>query len=242
MLCQISKLLGKKLFLNNENSESEFSISDFLFDGTTWNMKYAVIEKKHWFHHRRHLISPFFLKDFNDLSGDKPIFVDLTRQEVEKCPPEENDPPLSMEYKKMITERNAYYGSWGFSVDVPQIEPNFNGRLSDILNNNKLRSFIETKKYHLMAENEKLGHIKDALIDIRRWKINYLVVATWNYFSKRSILFSTKLIENISYFDRNIQTKIVKNEIKNAPQFIANHFSDLEEKKLADYYQKLKGA
>jgi sporulation protein YlmC with PRC-barrel domain len=72
------------------------SVEDLYFDDEGWDVRYLVVNTRRWIPGRKYLISPVAIDRDRPLDeGD--IRVDLTREEIRKCPAVPEDAPAASE-------------------------------------------------------------------------------------------------------------------------------------------------
>ena len=72
------------------------SVEDLYFDDEGWDVRYLVVNTRRWIPGRKYLISPVVIDRDTPLDeGD--IRVDLTREEIRKCPALAEDAPAANE-------------------------------------------------------------------------------------------------------------------------------------------------
>ena len=81
------------------------TVSDFLFDDTTWKLRWLVIQTGNWLSDRKVLLHPSAI-DKADLPNQT-LLVKLSREQVEKSPSIATDEPVSMQMEYRL---NRYYG------------------------------------------------------------------------------------------------------------------------------------
>jgi PRC-barrel domain len=80
-------------------------VEDFLFDDTTWALRYMVVDTRNWWPGKRVLVSPEWVERV-DWSNSK-VHVGVTREQIKKSP--EYDPSSSVE-RDYETRLHDHYG------------------------------------------------------------------------------------------------------------------------------------
>src|SRR5271156_4894786 len=94
MLRSIKQLYGDKLGA----SDGEIGhVKDFYFDDQNWAVRYVIADTGSWLTGRQVLISPHAFGALHQ-SG-KLLLVNLTRKQIEGCPPIETHKPVSRLYE-----------------------------------------------------------------------------------------------------------------------------------------------
>src|SRR5690349_25144073 len=102
--------------LHNINELKGYSISatdgeigqveDFYFDDDKWVVRYLVVDTGKWLPGRKVLISPVSVA--REGTNDKAIRVNLSREQVERAPGTDDDPPASRQFEAGLAR---YYGN-----------------------------------------------------------------------------------------------------------------------------------
>ena len=226
MLYKATSLNGYKLHsLDGEIGK----VSEFYFDDQHWTIRYLIADTGTWLTSRQVLISPFALTSVNH---DKHfIVVDLTKKQIEDCPPLSNDQPVSRQYEESY---NGYYGMprywggplmWGaYLYPAQRTEwkmPSNEAKGWDF----HLRSTRDVTGHHIQATDGEIGHVEDFVIDTETWAIRYLIINTHNWLAGKTVLISPQWIERISWNDRKVFINHSRETIKLSPQH--SHNSEL---------------
>jgi uncharacterized protein YrrD len=111
MLLAISTLKG---FSVEAKDGALGTVSDFLFDDTTWKLRWLVIDTGKWLTGRKVLVHPSVIGDADH--GSCTIMVGLTKAQVEDSPAIGQDQPVS---RQMQNDLYSYYGwdpYWGGGI------------------------------------------------------------------------------------------------------------------------------
>jgi len=221
------------------------SVSEFLFDGDTWDIRYLVVNIGEWLLRKQTLISPQALKEPTPTE----ITVNLSQEQIKESPEIATDKPVSMREEQKLFK---YYG-WSpyWSPTFPSIAPTateFSNEAVQLMKEenesepkNNLRSTKGILGYHIHAQDEHFGHIDDIAIDTTDWTLRYLVINTGNWFSGKKVLVSTSWVSTISWLDKAISTSLKADEIRNAPSFDPDQPINREtEEMLFDFYGRPK--
>jgi len=204
-------------------------IKDFYFDDQKWAIRYLVADTGNWLPGKQVLISP---RAFGHVyQPGKVLFVNLTRKQIENCPPIETHQPVSRQYEERYFE---YYGwpdywqgdgLWGHS-GFPMVTPpgvklmNEEARPTGSKSVQKathLRSTQAVKGYSLQGTDGIAGHVSDFLMDDRCWAIEYLVIKTGHRFTGKDVQISKDLVQRISYEDSTVFVDLTKAEVELSP-------------------------
>jgi sporulation protein YlmC with PRC-barrel domain len=220
-------------------------VKDFLFDEDTWVIRYLEVDFGSFFKSKRVLIPSVFLK--------KPIWemkhfpIELTKDEIERCPGIDEKIPVSREYELELSKHYNYSQYWSSPYIPPAGALYFPTRplkvptkIIDEKNmDTSLRSFNEVKGYHINAIDGKLGHVEDIIVDDSDWQIVYLIVDTSNWLPwSKKVLLAITWMEEISYLNSEVSISLHTDTIKNAPEYNAEHPVGIDyEKELFNYYK-----
>jgi hypothetical protein len=193
-------------------------------------VRYVVAETGTWLTSRQVLLSPHA---FGRLYPDgRDLVVNLSRQQIENCPPIEWHKPVSRQYEE---EYHRYYGwpyywegdgLWGGMRGFPVIEPPPKNTPSEIAAalakkakspDAHLRSTQAVKGYHLRASDGIVGYVYDFMMDEESWAIGELVVKTGHRFSGHEVLVSVNKVSRISYEESTVFVDMTKDAVEHSP-------------------------
>lgn len=234
------------------------TVSDFLFDDTTWKMRWLVVDTGNWLPGRKILLHPSAIgrADFDQ----HVLPVHLTKTQVEGSPDIATDKPVSLQMQDNLY---SYYGwdpLWGGgnafggyrgTLAMPQAggpyseETAFMGPRDDVLLHERgrdggdphLRSMADAIGYHVQAADGAIGHVENFLIDDEDWTTRYLIVDTKNWWFGQHVLISPHAVRNVSWSDQEISTDLSRDQIKGSPPWDPAASIDREyERRLHGYY------
>jgi len=225
------------------------TVSDFLFDDSTWKLRWLVVDTGNWLNDRKILIHPSAI-DKADVPV-KALLVKLTREQVEKSPSIATDEPVSLQMEYGLY---GYYGVdplWGQgyyggnAIAKPVAAPDF--READVTaalgqshrpGDPHLRSLAEVTGYNIHATDGEIGHIESFLIDDDGWDIRYLVANTRNWWFGRHVLLSPASVATIAWDQRKVDLNLTCYKIKGSPPWDPTSLLDRAyEQVLHAYYQ-----
>jgi sporulation protein YlmC with PRC-barrel domain len=195
------------------------TVADVLFDDTTWQLRWLVVDTGGWLTGRKILIHPSSLEQ-PDIEG-RAFPVKLTREKVEASPGIAEDEPVSLQ---MDHDKYRYYwptdGAFGGAgVVEPVILPA--SRVVESAPNGKpdrhLRSIAEVSGYAIHAIDGHIGHLETFLIDDETWAINYLVVDTANWWIGKHVLVAPSAVKEIDWLQRFVRLGLTCYKIKGSP-------------------------
>jgi hypothetical protein len=83
-----------------------------------------------------------------------------------------------------------------------------------------LRSNAAVTGYAIEAVDGEIGHVEGFVVDDRAWAIRYIEVATRNWWPGKKVLVSPEWIERVSWADSKVVTRLTREAIKAAPEYI----------------------
>jgi hypothetical protein len=228
MIRHASKIRGFKI----EASDGAIgTITDFLFDDSTWQVRWLVVDTGNWLSGRSVLLPPSALSHVNEI-GDQ-YSVRLTQQQVKDSPPVDTHKPVSRQMETATYDyfgwapywgSGFYMGGYGYTGGV--MEPpgaGFADAQAEAARADEgdpcLRSIREVTGYHLHASDGEIGHVSDFLIEDGDWSIHYLVADTRNWWPGRHVLISPRSITSTDWPERLVNLDISRDRVKNSPAY-----------------------
>jgi sporulation protein YlmC with PRC-barrel domain len=235
------------------------TVSDFLFDDTSWLVRWLVVDTGNWLSGRKVLLPPSVLGHL-DTEGEK-FSVKLTMQQVKDSPEIDTDRPVS---RQMETNVYDYYGwspYWGSGsiiggygyiggggigmggtmVAPPSLQSRrreehaADARRSH--DDPRLRSIEAVTGYHIHARDGEIGHVEDFLIEDADWSIHYLVVDTKNWWPAKKVLISPWSATEINWTDKLVNLDVDRQRVKDSPDYDASMTVDRAyDEKFLTYY------
>ncbi len=224
---------------------TEGKVKDFLFDDEAWIVRYLHGDFGNWLKSKKVLIPRVFL-DKPDWK-DENFSVELTKDMIGKGPQIDDHMPVSREYEAELMKHYNLDPYWPYTYSAPSggalfFPPRPLGVPPKSVDEDeletRLRSFKEVKGYHIRAEEEKMGHVDDFIVDDEDWQIVYVVVDFSGILSSsKKVLISIEWLEEISYVDQEMKINMPPEKLKKAPQYDPEmEFGQEEEKKVYDFY------
>ena len=209
------------------------SVSDFLFDDTTWLVRWLVIDTGNWLPGRKVLLPPSALTEVNHMGHQ--FSVRLTKQQVQECPPIESDRPVSRQMEAMVYDYYSWAPYWGngsymglvgygggYLAGTAPPSPELVERKKAIdeaqraKDDPALRSANKVIGYQILASDGEIGHVEDFLIEDEDWSIHYLVVDTKNWWPDKSVLISPLSVRNIEWNSGQVRLGATRQNVKNS--------------------------
>jgi sporulation protein YlmC with PRC-barrel domain len=219
------------------------TVSDFLFEDTTWLVRWLVIDTGDWLRGRNVLLPLSALAHVNHIGHQ--FNVKLTRQQVKDCPNIETDQPVSRQQETSLYDYYGWSPYWGGGANMgmldymglggywgyvggpmappPSPELLLREREIDAAERSKsdptLRSIKEVIGYHIDANDGEIGHVNDILVEDTDWSIHYLVVDTKNWWPGKKVLISPLSVREIRWTDRMVSLGVNRQMVKESPAY-----------------------
>jgi sporulation protein YlmC with PRC-barrel domain len=203
------------------------SVANFLMDDARWTIRYLVVTTGSFFHKRQVLITPIAFREIDHSAGR--FRLSISRVKVGNSPTIDVDLPVSQQYERDYYRYYGYPyywgydGLWGVGADPGAMasgmfEP-VSGHRSEAAGDRSLRSAKDVTGYHIQATDGSIGHVKDFVVDDETWEVRYLVVATSNWWSGKSVLVAPDWATHVSWLDRTIYLGTTRDAIKSSPEW-----------------------
>jgi hypothetical protein len=194
-------------------------VSDFLFDETTWTLRWLVVETGNWLADRKLLLHPSAIDKVD--ADMRAVLVKLTREQVEKSPGIGTDEPVSRQMEHRLSAYYAVgpmggyaeYGAHGLGVPLTDSEADGATDPGDP----HLRSIAEITGYDIEASDGAIGHVECFLIDDQSWDIRYLAVDTANWWFGHHVLLSPASVRAIDWHRHRVSVNLTCYKIKGSP-------------------------
>ncbi len=210
------------------------TVSDFLFDDTTWKIRWMVVDTGVWLTERKILVHPSAIGEPDYRREELP--VRLTKEQVEGSPGILSDEPVS---RQMETNLYGYYGwdpLWGggsylgaspfgmggaFEPSPPRFDPGLleadRPGLAAADGDPHLQSVTAVVGYHIQAKDGPIGHVENFLVDDATWDVRYLIIDTRNWWPGQHVLISPYAVRGISWSDRDVTVEVTRDQVKGSP-------------------------
>lgn len=215
-------------------------VSDFLFDDSTWKVRWMVVDTGRWLTGRKVLIHPAAVVSAE--YGTRELTVALSKAQVEDSPDILQDRPVS---RQMQNDLYSYYGwdpLWAGgmlgagmygggtgAIASPLSAPVYFGasavreaergevNLDD--GDPHLRSIAEVTGYHVHATDGNIGHVEDFLVESESWAVRYLIVNTSNWWVGQHVLISPYAVKEVDWSDHRIGLDIARDKVRSSPSW-----------------------
>jgi hypothetical protein len=210
---RFSDIRNIKLFTADDTSLRPIGeIEDLLVEDGSWDVRYIVVSTDAPLS-RRVLISPAAIHGF-DFEAQS-MGTMLTAQQIVDSPPEASDRPISREYEQALVN---YYGwpiYWlGRAFAKPQaLETIAADAATQAVNettDSNLRSANEICGYQIKSNDSPAGFMKDLIIHMESWKVDYAMAEAKSWLLKEGSLFSTEWIRKIDWANRIVHIDLTK--------------------------------
>ena len=239
------------------------TVSDFLFDDSTWKVRWLVVDTGRWLTGRKVLVHPSAV-GYADY-GSRQLTVALTKTQVKDSPDIAKDRPVS---QQMQNDLDGYYGwdpLWGGEMygaglygaglygggmgaiasplsarayfGASAVREAERGKVDHDEGDPHLRSIAEVTGYHVHAIDGSIGHVENFLVDSESWGIRYLIVDTSNWWVGQHVLLSPYAVKEVDWSDRHIQLDVARDKVKSSPSWNPANIIDGDfEKRLHSHY------
>jgi hypothetical protein len=220
-------------------------VTDCYFDDASWTVRHVVVDTGGWLSGREVLISPLAVRAVDWDAGR--IVCALATRQVEGSPWIDTHQPISRGHEQ---EHYDYYGMpyywngpyrWG-SAETPAdaLAPSARRpRAEDVppAADPDLHSVRAVTGYYLEAEDGRIGHVEDFLVDFGDWAIRYMVVDTRSWLPGAKVLVSPEWIDQVSWADATVYVNVHRERIRHSPAYDPRRPIDRDyERGLYDYY------
>lgn len=220
---------------------------DFLFDDSTWVVRYMVADTRKWLPGRKVLVSPILLGTPDWEAHQFP--VDLTKDAIKSAPPLEEDAPVSRQYEAQYFrhyEIPFYWVSdaaWGAYMTpaaaraAARAAEADEGGIEPTGGDPHLRSVNEVDGYSVEAVDGEVGKVRDFIVDDVPWVLRYLVFDTGSWLAKRQILVAPDWVTEIDWPGQGLRVNMSKEQVQNSPAFDPSQpINRAYEERLYDFY------
>jgi sporulation protein YlmC with PRC-barrel domain len=221
------------------------TISDFLFDDTSWFVRWLVADTGNWLSGRKVLLPSSALGRLDTKQGE--CSIKLTMQQIKDSPNIATDRPVS---RQMEISAYGYYGyspywnsGYGYMGGIGHrrgygymggmggamlIVPESRRREVEIADSQRdrddvhLRSVEAVTGYHIHASDGEIGHVEDFIIEDADWSVRYLVVDTKNWWPGKKVLISPRSVKEIDWGNRLVSINVDRQKVEGGPAYDAS--------------------
>jgi hypothetical protein len=210
------------------------SARDFLFDDTSWIVRWLVVDTGNWLSGRKVLLPVSTLGKPDPSLCQFPI--KLTMQQVKDSPDIDTDRPVSRQYETHIYNHYGWDPYWGstffpmgggmampFIETLPRSGPTPFGAAGEATQQAKgdphLRSAEAVTGFHVHATDGEIGHVEDLLVDDADWSIRYIKVDTKNLWPGSRVLISPRSVRSIDRPNRLVHLDVDRQKVEHSPPY-----------------------
>lgn len=237
MLLSSDHLKGYKI----EGDDGDIGhVDSFLFEDTTWVVRYLVVDTTKFLFGKKVLIAPHCIK-YLDRNG---VRVRMSVDMIRNSPLIDTDKPVS---RRMEKELHSFYGwphYWEASVNLgmaPSPPPyplkDYDEEYEENGGDPHLRSTEEVIGYGVYDKSEKIGVLNDLIIHTERWDIPFAVVDTEKRITRKLVLIITDWIHDIEWEKNRMQLNVPLRVLEKLPVYNPHEpINTVFEEVLYDYY------
>lgn len=196
------------------------TVNTFLFEDTTWKIRWLVINTRQWLPGRQVLVHPSAIGV--PAHPQQMMPVNLTTAQVQASPDIAQDQPVTMQTQDHLY---SYYGSdpyWGADLYKAGQSP---GLRSDTFQPGSkdgdphLHSMKSVSGYYIQAIDGSLGHVEGFIVDDESWTIRSLIVDTRNWWSGDHVLISPSAVKSINWGKHEVCLTVRRDQVKSSPSW-----------------------
>ncbi|MEO8340061.1 MAG: PRC-barrel domain-containing protein [Nitrospirota bacterium] len=202
------------------------TISDLLFDDTTWKLRWLVVNTRHWFPSREVLlpVSAWGCPD----PARRQFTVKLTMQQIKDSPGADSDRPVSRQtgvdlygqrgQETSLADNHCEDGVPG-SCTVSALRSSCAARAISKQADPHLRSVEAVLGHRVNAIDEVIGHIDELLVDATDWSIRYFKVDTRDWRRGNRVLIPPRSIRAIDWREKRVYLHVSRQKIESSPPY-----------------------
>jgi len=194
-------------------------LEEVFFDDRYWIVRYLVVRTGGWLSGQKALVVPDVISGIDEEA--KLLEIDMSREQVENCPPIDTQKPVSRHYEQ---EYYRYYGwepYWSadpmLGIEPPVIPPPENEPQEP--ENPHLRSSDEVKSYSIRTRDGDIGYVEDFIVEEPGWRIRYLEIGTGNWLLGKHVLLAPAWIERVDWALQEVTVSLGREAIETAPPY-----------------------
>lgn len=225
-------------------------VTDFLFDNTSWTIRYLVVETGNWLSGRKVLLSPQALQGTD--AENKVFRIALTTDQVKNSPIIDMDNAVSRQQEEELHQHYPWTGYWsddkwpGGLGTVGMMAPAIAEPLTDAVhhamdnddqqnttssdvqqhpiqeNERHLYNTGNVKGYAIAATNGDVGNVDGFIVDDSSWKIDSLILDTGNWLPGKKVTLSPERIKGLEWLTSRATIDASTEEVKHAPEYHAD--------------------
>lgn len=198
-------------------------VHDFIFEDSSWIIRYLVINTAGWLPGKRVLISPVSVRSIDLEHGL--LQTQLTQAQIRYAPGVDAHPTVSRRHEMELADyynwprywdRDAYR-DWKPLTTLLRAEQSLQPTPEGA--EGLLRSVLDVTGYRIHAVDGRIGHVGDFVLCDADWLIHYLVVDTRNWVPGKRVLVAPQWITRLNWDAREITVSLTRQEVRKAPLF-----------------------
>ena len=210
------------------------TVSDLLFEGRGWIVRWLVVETGSWLSGRKVLLPLSALGQPDPARHHFPVA--LTMQQVRDSPALDADQPVSRQAEAQVYNFygwNPYWGSGSLSTDnfmaIPSGLPLLPAKPGPheagtadpgtAEGDPDLRSMSAVTGYHIEATDGEIGHVEGFLVETTDWRIRYIIINTRNWWPGQKILISPRSVTTIEWPASLLHLGLTREKIRGGPRY-----------------------
>ncbi len=208
------------------------TVTDLLFDDSSWQVRWLVVDTGSWLSSRRVLLPISALGHL--APSDKEFPVRLTMQQVKDSPDIDTERPVSRQMEASVYGHYGWAPYWGGGLFVGGYAYGVAARTSLSPSSRRdaaiadaqrekddlhLRSVAVVGDYHIHSTDGDIGHIEDFLVEDADWSIRYLIVDTKNWWPGKKVLISPQSVSDVLWTEGRVNLDIDRKTIKDSPTY-----------------------
>lgn len=213
-------------------------VSEFYFDDEVWTIRYLVVNTGPWLFGRKVLITALALGQPD--WGARLFPISLTKELVETSPDVDLAKPVSRQLEVKLHEHFDWQPYWwaGGVLTANEVQTEV---VKVAEGDPRLRSIKEVTGYHIVALDDKIGHVVDFIVDDETWVIRYMVVDTRNWLPGKKVLVAPTWIEKVVWAEEIVYVNLYRETIESSPAYNPSTPVNREyEERLYDFYGRPK--
>jgi len=227
------------------------TVVDFLFDDTSWKVRWLVVDCGNWLEGRKVLIHPSAVT-YAGLE-DEQFEVKLTKAQVEGSPKLLEHQPVSQQMQSRLYDYYAWDSAWSapyFGVAggmAPMVSPPYFGPQTraeerpEVVDSEDrdphLRSVVEVMGYDIQALDGDIGHVENFMFENDDWSLRYFVVDTSNWWLGKRVLIAMEAVKGVDWSDRHVRLDVSREQVKtSSPWDPMVAFGEIERTHLHEHY------
>jgi hypothetical protein len=239
MLRSAKKIIGYHI---QATDEVMGKVDDFLFEDTSWMIRYVVADTGDWLPGRLVVLSPISMGQVD--WDNRKLSVMLTRQQIENSPSLAQHQPISRQQEIKLHEYYMWAPYWSqYTTTTQPPVPAVAVVQKEVANTEEsgeeshLHSMREVIGYDIHASDGGIGHVDDFIVDDDTWRIQYMIIDTRNWLPGKHVILPPDWARQVDWFGKEIYVDLAKKVIKNAPVYDpATPINRDFEQHMYDYY------